>query len=152
MTISGATTPGQSGLGSDGNEGVLHIPQSSYVTRPSLSDCLSYIQDTNCGEAVPLCRGAIGVVYSPNQLGNRTHLNWYTWYVRLIASRGIDIVSTYKMVSIIAIQHYQFDSILIICLHRGNWIQILLFNTNYSIQHNSFVRKQYIVPNNATHL
>ena len=30
--LSGATTPGQSGPGSDGNEGVLHIPQSSNIT------------------------------------------------------------------------------------------------------------------------
>ena len=31
-TLSGATTPGQSGHGSDGNEGVLRIPQSSCIT------------------------------------------------------------------------------------------------------------------------
>ena len=39
-TLSGATTPGQSGPGSDGNEGVLHIPQSSSITEASPSDCL----------------------------------------------------------------------------------------------------------------
>ena len=32
--ISGATNPDQSGPGSDGNEGVLHIPQSSSITGP----------------------------------------------------------------------------------------------------------------------
>ena len=32
-TLSGATTPGQSGPGSDGNEGVLHIPV--YSTAPA---------------------------------------------------------------------------------------------------------------------
>ena len=32
MTLSGATTPGQSGPGSDGNKEVLHIPQSSSIT------------------------------------------------------------------------------------------------------------------------
>ena len=31
-TLSGATTLDQSGFGSDGNEGVLHIPQSSNIT------------------------------------------------------------------------------------------------------------------------
>ena len=31
-TLSGATTPGQSGPGSDGNDGVLHFPQSSSIT------------------------------------------------------------------------------------------------------------------------
>ena len=38
--LSGATVPGQSGPGSDGNEGVLHIPQSSSITGTSPSDCL----------------------------------------------------------------------------------------------------------------
>ena len=38
--LSGATTPCQSGPGSNGNEGVLRIPQSSSVTGTSLSDCL----------------------------------------------------------------------------------------------------------------
>ena len=39
MTLSGATTPGQSGPGSDGNERVLGIPRSSSITGTSLSDC-----------------------------------------------------------------------------------------------------------------
>ena len=39
-TLSGATTPGPNGPGSDGNEGVLHIPQSSSITGASLSVCL----------------------------------------------------------------------------------------------------------------
>ena len=38
--LSGATTPGQSEPGSNGNEGVLHIPQSSSITGISPSDCL----------------------------------------------------------------------------------------------------------------
>ena len=36
----GATTPGQGGPGSDGNEGVLRIPQSSSTAGTSPSDCL----------------------------------------------------------------------------------------------------------------
>ena len=40
-TLSGATTPGQGGPGSNGNEGVLHIPQSSDITGTSPSACLS---------------------------------------------------------------------------------------------------------------
>ena len=39
-TLSGATTPDQSGLGSNGNEGILRIPQSSSITGASPSDCL----------------------------------------------------------------------------------------------------------------
>ena len=40
MMISGATIPGQCGLGSDSNEEVLHIPQSTSITRASPSGCL----------------------------------------------------------------------------------------------------------------
>ena len=39
-TLSGATTPSQSGPGSNGNKGVLCIPQSSSITEASPSDCL----------------------------------------------------------------------------------------------------------------
>ena len=39
-TLSGATTQAQSGPGSDGIEGVLHITQSSGITGTSASDCL----------------------------------------------------------------------------------------------------------------
>ena len=39
-TLSGATTQGQSGPGSDSNEGVLHIPQISSITEASPSDHL----------------------------------------------------------------------------------------------------------------
>ena len=37
---SGATIPGQSGPGSNGNEGVFCIPQSLSITGTSPSDCL----------------------------------------------------------------------------------------------------------------
>ena len=39
-TLSSSITLGQSGLGSDGYEGVLCIPQSSSITETALSDCL----------------------------------------------------------------------------------------------------------------
>ena len=39
-TLSGATTPDQSGPGSDSNEEVLHISQTSNITGASPSDCL----------------------------------------------------------------------------------------------------------------
>ena len=39
-TLPGATTLGQSGTGSDGNEGVLRIPQSYSITGTSPWDCL----------------------------------------------------------------------------------------------------------------
>ena len=49
MTLSGATTQGQSGFGSDGNEGVLRIPQSSSITEISTSDCLISLSGHSLG-------------------------------------------------------------------------------------------------------
>ena len=44
-TLSGVTTPSQSGHGSDGNEWVLHIPHISSFTETSSSDSLvSYLE------------------------------------------------------------------------------------------------------------
>ena len=40
MALSGATTQGQSGPRSDGNEEVLRISQSSSIAKVSLSDSL----------------------------------------------------------------------------------------------------------------
>ena len=39
-TLSGATTPGQSELGSNAKEGVIHMPQSFSITEASQSECL----------------------------------------------------------------------------------------------------------------
>ena len=38
--LSGATILDQSGLGSNGNKGIFHIPQSSGINGASSSDCL----------------------------------------------------------------------------------------------------------------
>ena len=65
--LSGTTIPGQSGPGSNGNEEVLHIPQSSSITGTSPLDCsVSYLGHSLGGS--PLCRGAVGVFYSPSRL------------------------------------------------------------------------------------
>ena len=47
--LSGATTPGQSKLVSNGNEGVIRIPQSSNITGASPSDCLMSNQGHSWG-------------------------------------------------------------------------------------------------------
>ena len=67
-TLSGATTPGQSGPGSNGNEEVLYIPQSSTDENLSLR-WFDVIYRTHLGEVLPLCRDAVGVFYSPSWLG-----------------------------------------------------------------------------------
>ena len=50
-TLSGATTPGQSGPGSDSRERVLCIPQSSSITGTSSSDYVVSYQDTRWGSS-----------------------------------------------------------------------------------------------------
>ena len=63
--LSGATTPVQIGPGSDDNEGVLRITQSSSIAGTSPSDCLvSYLGHSLVGVLL-LCREAVGVFYSP---------------------------------------------------------------------------------------
>ena len=65
--LSGATTQGLSGPGSDGNKGVLLIPQSSSITGTSPSDFLvSYPGHSLVvvGGSYPLRREAVGVFYS----------------------------------------------------------------------------------------
>ena len=52
-TLSSATTLGQSEPGSDGNEGVLCIPQSSSITEASPSDCLVSYPGHLLGESYP---------------------------------------------------------------------------------------------------
>ena len=66
-TLSGATTPCQSGPGSNGNEGLLWIPPSFTITGTSPSDCLLSCLRHSLG-VLPLCWDAFGVFYSPSWL------------------------------------------------------------------------------------
>ena len=52
-TLSGATTHGQAGPGSDDNEGIPRIPQSSGITDTSPSDCLVLYTGNSLGESYP---------------------------------------------------------------------------------------------------
>ena len=70
-TLSDATTPGQSGPGSDGNEKVLHIPQSSSITGSSPSDCLvSYPEHFLGGGLIPLQRCSLCIL-QPQPTGQK---------------------------------------------------------------------------------
>ena len=64
-TLLNATTSGQSGPGSNGNERVFHIPQSSSITEASPSVCLVSYPRHSLGGVLPLCREALNVFYSP---------------------------------------------------------------------------------------
>ena len=69
MILSGATTPGQSGSGSNGSEGVFRIPTAHGLEPHHQMQC-SVLSKTLVGEDVlPLCRDAVGVFYTPNRLG-----------------------------------------------------------------------------------
>ena len=59
----GATTPGESGPGSDGNEGIFRIPQSSSITGTSPWDCLVSYPGQSVGGLLPSCGDAVGVFY-----------------------------------------------------------------------------------------
>ena len=76
-SLSRATTSGQGGPGSDGNEGVLRIPQSPSTTGTSPSDCLVSYAGHSLNGAFALCREVVGVSYSPSRQGfwniNRSH-------------------------------------------------------------------------------
>ena len=62
MTLSGATTPGHSRPGSDGNEVVLHVPQSANITEASPSDSLVLYPGHSLGESYPFA--VMQLVYS----------------------------------------------------------------------------------------
>ena len=67
-SLSGPTTPDQIGPGSNGNKGVLRIPQSSSITGASPSDYLMSYSEHSLGMLL-LCRDAVSVFYSQSQLG-----------------------------------------------------------------------------------
>ena len=58
MTLSGATTPGLSGPRSNGNEGVLHIPQI-FKAKTSLSDGLMSYPGHSLRLSYPLSRDTV---------------------------------------------------------------------------------------------
>ena len=71
-TLSGAPTPGQSGPGSNGNKGVLHILQSFSITEASPSNCLVSYPGHSLGRRclTPLQRCSRCILQpQPSQLG-----------------------------------------------------------------------------------
>ena len=72
--LSGATTLGQSGPGSDGSAGMLHIPQNSSITGTSPSDCFVLYPGHSLGVSYPSVN--VQSVYSTAQLTEQyTELN-----------------------------------------------------------------------------
>ena len=73
-TLPGATTPGQSGPGSNGNKGVICIPQSSSSTEALSSDCLVSYLGHLFGKSYPSAemQSVYSTVTPTNWLGNKS--------------------------------------------------------------------------------
>ena len=69
--LTGATSPGQSGPGSDSNEEVLSILQISSISAASPSDCLVSYPGHSLEGVLPLYRETVGVFYCLSRLGQR---------------------------------------------------------------------------------
>ena len=67
-TLSGTTTPIQSGPGSNGNEGMLCIPQSSSFTGTLPSDGVVLYLGHSLDRVLPIYKDSVGVFYSPSWL------------------------------------------------------------------------------------
>ena len=78
-TLLGATALGHSGHGSDGNEGVLWILQSSSISGALTIRLFSVISRTLIGGVLPLYWDAVSVFYSPSWLGQIYII--YIWFV-----------------------------------------------------------------------
>ena len=66
-TLSGVTTMGQGEPGSNGNEGLLRIFQSSSITGTSPSDCLESYLGYSLEGFLLLCWDAVTIFYSPSR-------------------------------------------------------------------------------------
>ena len=77
--IPSATTPGQSGCESDGNEGEHRIPQSSSITGALLLDCLISYPGRPLGGSHP--SGKMQLVYStaPADWADKRLGNYVQW-------------------------------------------------------------------------
>ena len=78
-TLSGATTPGQSVPGNNGNKGVLHIPQSSSITETLPSDCLVSYSGHSLGRSYPSAE--------KQSVLSTTPANWATVYLYIYLFR-----------------------------------------------------------------
>ena len=83
-TLLGATTLGHCGPGSDGNEGVLNIPQSSCITGASPSDCLVLYPGHSLWVLVQF---SISTLFSSGPVG------WGCWIHSLHLCRGLRSLS-----------------------------------------------------------
>ena len=75
-TLSGTTTPGQNGPGSNGNEGILCIHQVSKTGASPSDGLISYLgYSSEAGGVLTLCRDTVGVFYRLSQPTGQSFLS-----------------------------------------------------------------------------
>ena len=124
-TLLDATIWGQSGLGSNGNEGVLHIPQSSKA-RASSSDCLNVIFRTLVGGI--FSRDAVSVFYSSIQLGC-LYVCVYLYVDMFVLGLLCFHVSVCVCVCVNLCVYYYVDIFVLghLCFHLSVWVCVFVF-------------------------
>ena len=107
-----ATTPGRSRPGSDGNEGLLRIPQNCMVGASS-SDCLvSYPgHSIVVWEVLPLFRDAVGIFYSSSWLGCKLFVLDKNTFGVVIAMKRCSTLT----ISLEVVDHHQIQFSVIPC-------------------------------------
>ena len=89
-TLSGDNTLEQSVPGSNGNEGVVHVP-SNRQGRSLIIWWLNDISKTFVVGILPLCSNAVGVYWSPSQMGWYMYIHEYI-YLSIITDYGEIVV------------------------------------------------------------
>ena len=117
MALWGATIPGQSGPGSNGNEGVHCVPQSSSITRISPSDCLVPYPGHSFGKCLSLCRIIVGVFYSHSRLSKHRADE----YKSLLFSKHWCIQEGDQPYNLAVSPSYLVSLTWIICEMEGKW-------------------------------
>ena len=126
-TLSGATTPSQSGPGSNGIEEILRIPRRTSFTGTSGSNCLVSLSEHALWRGVlPLCRSAVGVFCSPSWLG---------WDV-LVSYLGLSLGESYSSAEIQSVYSAAEGAILV--LRVKNWVSMQKINSYWN-QHNKVI-------------
>ena len=91
-------TPGQSGPGSDGNEGVLRIPQSSSITVVLTISLFNVIFRTLFERVLPFSRDAVGVFLQPQPTGLTTEFNIPILYSDYMSTSYFEIFKGLKVI------------------------------------------------------
>ena len=116
-TLSGATTTSQNGAGTDGNEGILRIPQSFSIIGTSPSDCLVSCPGHSLGgESYPSAeKQSVYSTVPADWEKNKSCMKVKTTTTTTIEYRGIKLLNNIKMIVCLSHIIYFFFPKSIIC-------------------------------------